>query len=226
MRRRLYSNRVGLPNSASNREQKPMPPSRPRLRSNTGCIQCRRRHKKCCEQRPACNYCQRTGLNCSFSKPSVSTLDGAGRLDTDILSNGFQPSVIAFRHEMTTVRLAPAVGQSKEICAILQHHSDKGSLNSRLTTVPRFALLLLPMVADSTMALAAVTAILALFMPLDWIQRSQFPLRLSQQAVRELSAALADCPLATASDEILITARLLHLFQVGLLSLITRAEQC
>lgn len=206
-------------------ERPSMPPSRPRLRSNTGCIQCRRRHKKCCEKRPACNYCQRIGLNCSFSNLPSPVLDSAGRLDTDVLSSGFQPSVIAFRHKMTTVRLAPAVGQSKEICAILQYHSDRGSLDSRLPTVPSFALHLLPMVADSTMALAAMTAILALFMPLDWIERSQFPLRLSQQAVRELSTALADSPLATASDEVLITARLLHLFQVGALSFNTCAEQ-
>lgn len=38
----------------------------PRLRTKTGCLQCRKRRKKCDETRPCCLTCSRLGFKCSW----------------------------------------------------------------------------------------------------------------------------------------------------------------
>lgn len=37
-------------------------------RSRTGCLCCRRRHKKCDEQKPACKFCLSKGITCEWPK--------------------------------------------------------------------------------------------------------------------------------------------------------------
>lgn len=47
----------------------------PQLRTKTGCLQCRKRRKKCDETRPCCLACVRLGLGCSWSpNPLISDL--------------------------------------------------------------------------------------------------------------------------------------------------------
>lgn len=178
-------------------------------------MQCRRRRKKCCEQKPVCTQCGRIGLSCSFSVSITCATDGSRWLHLDLLDANSQLCAILFRYKTTTVRIKAKAGQSKEICALLQYYSNDDHLRTCLWNVPSITLQFLPIVVDSTMALAAVTAMLALFMPTDWIERSQSPLRLLQQAVRQLHATLANCPLDKASDDTLLTMKLLYLFQVS-----------
>lgn len=45
-----------------------MPKSR---RTRTGCLCCRRRHKKCDEQKPSCHFCITKGLQCEWPKVGV-----------------------------------------------------------------------------------------------------------------------------------------------------------
>lgn len=188
---------------------------RPRMKGRTGCMQCRRRRKKCCERRPICGQCERIGLSCSFSNPTCRTTARTTLSDTDLLDHKRQSCAIALHYETVTVRIRPAAGQSRDLCALLQYYGERDSSGSLLPDVANLALQLLPMVANTTMALAAVTAILALFMPGEWIRRSQSPLRLSQQAVRHLRNALVDYPSIIALDEVLLTIWLLYLFDVG-----------
>lgn len=47
----------------------------PQLRTKTGCLQCRKRRKKCDETRPCCLTCVRLGFGCSWDpNPSMSGL--------------------------------------------------------------------------------------------------------------------------------------------------------
>lgn len=43
-------------------------------RSRTGCLTCRRRKKKCAEERPECHHCHRLGLACVWENPPASVL--------------------------------------------------------------------------------------------------------------------------------------------------------
>lgn len=45
-----------------------------RLRTSTGCIECRRRKKKCTEQKPKCAACLRLGFDCSWPTDQQHTL--------------------------------------------------------------------------------------------------------------------------------------------------------
>lgn len=40
--------------------------TRPRLRSHAGCVPCKKRRKKCDEQKPTCGACQRVNRHCSW----------------------------------------------------------------------------------------------------------------------------------------------------------------
>ena len=42
--------------------------SRARLRVKSGCDTCRRRRKKCDEQKPVCGHCERLGLRCTWGQ--------------------------------------------------------------------------------------------------------------------------------------------------------------
>jgi hypothetical protein len=46
--------------------QRPLGRRPPRLRTKTGCLQCRKRRKKCDETRPCCLACIRLGFKCSW----------------------------------------------------------------------------------------------------------------------------------------------------------------
>lgn len=43
-------------------------------RSRSGCLTCRRRKKKCAEERPVCRHCHRLGLACVWENPPASVL--------------------------------------------------------------------------------------------------------------------------------------------------------
>lgn len=45
-----------------------VPPTRPRLRTKTGCLTCRSRRKKCDEAQPHCSACSKLGLRCRWSQ--------------------------------------------------------------------------------------------------------------------------------------------------------------
>lgn len=121
---------------------------------------------------------------------------------------------VVFRYGTTIARFQPVPGHSGDICALLYYFSNR-DLGTFLPNVPSIALQLLSTVINNPMALAATTAVLALFMPKDWIRRSQLPLRLAQQAIQQLHADLATCHESTAPDEMLLTVRFLYLFQVS-----------
>ncbi|KAF4440951.1 UPC2-regulatory involved in control of sterol uptake [Fusarium acutatum] len=57
-------------------------PRRPHKKAKTGCLDCRRRHVKCTEERPECRACWRRGVECEYplfqgiAFPSPSTQNG------------------------------------------------------------------------------------------------------------------------------------------------------
>lgn len=54
---------------------RPLTPWRPQLRTKTGCLECRKRRKKCDETRPCCLACVRLGFGCSWGpNPSMPGL--------------------------------------------------------------------------------------------------------------------------------------------------------
>ncbi|KAE8140203.1 fungal Zn binuclear cluster domain-containing protein [Aspergillus pseudotamarii] len=53
--------------------------SRPSLRTRTGCLQCRRRRKKCDETRPRCTGCTRNVLDCEWPTQDNQAPDGRSR---------------------------------------------------------------------------------------------------------------------------------------------------
>ncbi|KAF7627730.1 hypothetical protein COH20_008886 [Aspergillus flavus] len=51
-----------------------------KLRTRTGCLECRSRRKKCDENRPQCGGCARKGLKCTWPSPNSQPLDRRRRV--------------------------------------------------------------------------------------------------------------------------------------------------
>ncbi|KAL2064172.1 hypothetical protein VTL71DRAFT_4666 [Oculimacula yallundae] len=66
-----------------------MPPRRSHRKSHNGCLQCKRRHVKCDEQRPTCSPCQKRELVCHFQPLS----------GYDTHAQGGSPSQIPSHHQ-------------------------------------------------------------------------------------------------------------------------------
>ncbi|KAE8136432.1 hypothetical protein BDV38DRAFT_272031 [Aspergillus pseudotamarii] len=65
-------------------------PTKARLRTRTGCLECRNRRKKCDEVSPQCGGCARKGLKCTWPSHNSQSLDRRRRganLDTTINEN-------------------------------------------------------------------------------------------------------------------------------------------
>ncbi|CAK7211769.1 Zinc cluster transcription factor czf1 [Sporothrix curviconia] len=59
--------------------------TRPRLRTKTGCLTCRRRRKKCCEKRPRCHDCTRHGLECIWPESAAAPSPSAASTPASVL---------------------------------------------------------------------------------------------------------------------------------------------
>lgn len=194
-----------------------MPPTRERLRSTSGCNLCRRRHKKCDEVKPVCGPCRRLSLYCPFldnKKRAGDRLDYLRTTSTSLTTR----STIVTKLATSTVHLNLSPGHSREVCAVLQYfgHNQKLFLQTPDERPSLSLLFLLPVASAHPMVLAALSAFLSLFMPTDWIQRTSFPLRLSHQAVIQLSAAISHGNGSAPSDQAILTAGLLYFFDVSL----------
>lgn len=194
-----------------------MAESRRPLRSTTGCARCRKRRKKCDDVKPSCGPCRRLGLCCPFldSVPNVKDRTDLLRLDTDISMTS--ESQIVAKIGTSTIYLNPCPDHGVEMCAVLQHFGEnRHRFMQTPDQRPSMDLIgLLPTASGYPMVLAALSATLSLFMPLDWIQKTSFSLRLYHQAVVQLSTSLAAGDPSAPSDQAMLTAGLLYLFDVG-----------
>lgn len=78
----------------------------PIIRSRTGCFTCRRRKKKCNEEKPICSGCKRNKLDCRWPTESSST----SQIRTDKISVSRSPSDAARRlerHSMVAASMSP-----------------------------------------------------------------------------------------------------------------------
>lgn len=57
-------------------------------RTRTGCLCCRRRHKKCDEQRPSCKFCESKGIKCEW--PIKGSVFVTYKNDTPIIEKEIQ----------------------------------------------------------------------------------------------------------------------------------------
>lgn len=99
----------------------PTLPERP-SRSKTGCQQCRRRRRKCDEQRPSCNACVKRNLSCNWQREPTTTRKHAYSRQLDQNKDFAVPEEMA---PFTTVMVTPS---QPTIQTLISHFSEASPL--------------------------------------------------------------------------------------------------
>ena len=99
----------------------------PKLRTKTGCLMCRRRRKKCDEQKPRCIFCSKHNLTCVWAEP----------LNTTMSSHTVQSSITVPIFPQTTDTL-PQPQDDKEKVLVFQDDSTQIRVaQSAVFSIPR-----------------------------------------------------------------------------------------
>lgn len=196
-----------------------MPLYRKKLKSSTGCSFCRKRHVKCDEQKPSCERCKRRGTSCVYPETLTHS-----KIQSSILTSlSMIPETTGISDAIVTV--VPPVLQpsataeyTKEIHLVLQYyqvHPARLSQRAESRLYSSF-LNIIPLASSHCMLLAALAALLTIFMPSEWASRSEVMLRLSSSAVQGIFDAIATTWLSDTIDRAILSAILLHLCDVRL----------
>ncbi|KAE8332674.1 hypothetical protein BDV39DRAFT_215750 [Aspergillus sergii] len=177
---------------------------RARLRTRTGCLQCRQRRKKCDETRPRCTGCTRNALDCEW--PSGDNQAPDGRCRREVASSGL--SLI----QLSPPVVMPAPFQSCGNAYLYRYFAStilprlvrQSSLDQThmLRLAPQFSPLFGAMVAVAGMQLPCTAR---------WPTR--FALQGYLHTIHSLQASLTDITKAGCDDRVLATVILLSVFE-------------
>ncbi|KAL2815108.1 hypothetical protein BJX63DRAFT_169493 [Aspergillus granulosus] len=184
-----------------------------RLRTRTGCLQCRRRRKKCDEARPRCTACNRNALDCEWPSGDNQLPHGRSqrRTGTQATTRTGAPLGLSLI-QLASPIIMPAPFQSPEYAYLYQYFAS--------TILPR---LVRQSLLDQTHMLrlgpkfsplfGAMVSVAGMQLPSTERWSTYFTLQGYLHAIQALQTSLTDITKAGCDDRILATVVLLSVFE-------------